>query len=147
MKVVLLQDVKGTGKKDDVVEVADGYARNYMLPRKIAIVASSSALNAVNIKNEAKAHHKAIELEDAEQLAKKLSGMTFTIKGKAGGGERLFGSVTAKEIAETIKTQTGCEIDKRKILLDKDIKTFGDYDVTVKLYSGVSAAIKITVCE
>lgn len=147
MKVVLLQDVKGTGKKDELVNVADGYARNYLIPRKLAEPATTGAINAVNSKNEAKERQKALELEAAQELARELHGKTFIIKAKSGGGERLFGSVTSKEIADAILAETGREIDKRKIALDKDIKTYGTYEAAIKLHTGVNADVYILVCE
>ena len=147
MKVVLLQDIKGTGNKDELVSVADGYARNYLFPRRLAEPATASAINLVNTKAEAREHKKAQELEEARQLASELSGKTFAVRAKSGGGERLFGSVTAKEIADAIKTETGRDIDKRRIALDKDIKTYGTYEATVKLAAGVSAGIYVRVSE
>lgn len=147
MKVVLLQDVKGSGKKDDIVNVADGYARNYLLPRGLAAPATAGAINTVNSKNEAAERRKAEELAAAKELAGELTGKTFIVKAKSGGGERLFGSVTSKEIADAILADTGVEIDKRKIALDKDIKTYGTYEAAVKLHTGVSASIYVLVCE
>lgn len=147
MKVVLLQDVKGSGKKDEIVNVADGYARNYLLPRGLAAPATAGAINTVNSKNEAAERRKAEEIEAAKELASELNGKTFMIKAKSGGGERLFGSVTSKEIADAILADTGHEIDKRKIALDKDIKTYGTYEAAVKLHAGVSTGIYVLVCE
>ncbi len=147
MKVVLLQDIKGTGKKDQLVEVSDGYARNFLFPRKLAKEATNSAINEVNTKNEAKEHKKNVELQNAQALADKLNGNKFFVHAKAGSNDRLFGSVTAKEIADAVAAETGMEIDKRKIVLDKDIKNFGVYDIALKIYPGISAKITIEVCE
>lgn len=145
MKVVLLQDIKGTGKKDELVEVSDGYGRNYLLARKLAIPATNSAINEVNTKAEAREHHRQVELDNAKALAAKIDGKTYQIHAKAGSGDRLFGSVTAKEISAEIKRVSGCELDKRKIVLDKDIKSFGVYHVPVKVHAGVSAEIVVEV--
>ncbi len=145
MKVVLLQDVKGTGKKGELVEVSDGYGRNYLLARKVAIPATNSAINEVNSKAEAKVHHQQMELEAAKEIAAQIDGRKFVISAKAGTGDRLFGSVTTKEIAAEIKRTCGCEIDKRKIVLDRDIKAFGTYTVPVKIHAGVGAQIVVEV--
>lgn len=145
MKVVLLQDIKGTGKKDELVEVSDGYGRNYLLARKLAVPATNSAINEVNTKAMAKEHHKQVELDNAKELAAKIDGKTYVIHAKAGSGDRLFGSVTAKEISAEIKRASGCEVDKRKIVLERDIKAFGTYNVPVKIHPGVSAKIVVEV--
>ncbi|MEA4911133.1 MAG: 50S ribosomal protein L9 [Oscillospiraceae bacterium] len=147
MKVVLLQDIKGTGKKDALVEVSDGYARNYLFPRKLAQPATHSALSEIQSKQSAKEHHKTEELDAAKAVAEKINGKKYVVRAKAGSGDRLFGSVTAKEIAAAILESTGCEVDKRKIALDKDIKAFGTYAVDVKICNGVGAAITVEVCE
>ncbi len=145
MKVVLLQDIKGTGKKDQLVEVSDGYARNYLFARKLAKPATNSAINEVTTKAEAAEHHRQVELDNARALAAQIDGKAFTIRARAGSGDRLFGSVTAREIAAEIKRSAGCEIDKRKIVLERDIKAFGEYEVAVKVYNGVSAKITVQV--
>lgn len=147
MKVVLLKDIKGTGKKDDIVNVADGYARNYLFPRKLACEANAGTLGEAEAKAKAAEHRKEVELAAARDSAAALSGKTFVIKARAGADSHLFGSVTAKEIADAVKAQTGEEIDKRKIVLDADIKAFGTYEAKVKLYLGVSADICVRVCE
>ncbi|MEG1060519.1 MAG: 50S ribosomal protein L9 [Oscillospiraceae bacterium] len=145
MKVVLLQDIKGTGNKDELVEVSDGYGRNYLIARKLAVPATNSAINEVNTKHDAKEHHKLVEIDNAKDTAAKIDGKKYVIKAKAGSGDRLFGSVTAKEIAAEINKDTGCDVDKRKIVLDRDIKSFGTYEVVVKVYSGVNAKIIVEV--
>ena len=147
MKVVLLQDIKGTGKKDQLIEVSDGYARNFLFPRKLAREANAEALGELQSKKSAQDHKKAVELQAAQDVAAKIGGKTFVITAKAGSGDRLFGSVTSKEIAAAIAKNTGCEIDKRKVALDKDIKAFGSYTVTVKIYPGVTADVTVEVKE
>lgn len=147
MKVVLLSDIKGTGKKNDVVEVSDGYARNFLFPRKLASEATSSALNEIQGKNSAKQHHAEVELAEAKAVAQKIDGKKVIIHAKAGSGDRLFGSVTSKEIAESIRAELGCEVDKRKIVLERDIKAFGSYEVTVKIYPSVTAKVTVEVTE
>lgn len=147
MKVVLKQDIKGTGKKDELVNVSDGYARNYLLPRGLAIVADSAAMNTIKSKNEAIEHHKAVELENAKQIAAVINGNSVKIESKAGSAGRLFGSITSKEVAAALKEQYDVDIDKRKIELDSDIKTFGTYGAKIKIYTGVNADIKVMVTE
>ncbi|MDK2813152.1 MAG: large subunit ribosomal protein [Clostridiales bacterium] len=147
MKVVLKKDVKGSGKKDQLVEVSDGYARNFLIPRGLAVVADGAAINEVKTKENAKQHHAAVELENAQQTAKKIDGTTVTVKAKAGQGGRLFGAVTAKDIAEAIGKITGETVDKRKIVLDADIKNYGRYEVEVKIHPGVVAKLTVAVEE
>lgn len=147
MKVILLQDVKGTGKKDDIVNVSDGYGRNYLLPRKLAIEASAQAMNDIGNRERAKEHRLSEEKKAAEAVAKKLSGTTVKIFAKAGFSGKLFGSITSKEVAETISKQAGTEIDKRKVAIASDIKTFGTYECEVKLYAGISAKLYVLVGE
>ena len=147
MKVVLLQDVKGTGKKDDIVNVSDGYARNFLLPRKLAKEASAGAISEIATKQKAKEHHKAEEKKAAQELAAKLEGQTVTIHAKAGESGRLFGSVTPKEVAEALKQVTGEEIPKNKITIDGDIKTYGEYRAKIKVYPEVTATIGLKVTE
>ena len=147
MKVVLLQDIKGSGKKDELIEVSDGYARNFLFPRKLAREATNSAINELNSKNDAKEYRKEVELDNAKEIAAKIDGQRFVINAKAGSGVRLFGSVTAKEIAKVASEKAGVEIDKRKIILDKEIKAFGTYEIAVKIVQGVNATITIEVCE
>ena len=134
MKVVLKQDVKSIGKKDELHEVSDGYARNYLLPRGLAVAAASE-------------HHAAEELANAQALAKKLNGQIVAIKAKAGQGGRLFGSVTSKDIAAALTQKVGEPVDKRKIVLDGDIKNFGSYEVEVKVYPKVTAKLTVKVEE
>jgi large subunit ribosomal protein L9 len=137
MKVVLKQDVKSIGKKDELHEVSDGYARNYLLPRGLAVAAEAAASE----------HHAAEELANAQALAKKLNGQIVAIKAKAGQGGRLFGSVTSKDIAAALTQKVGEPVDKRKIVLDGDIKNFGSYEVEVKVYPKVTAKLTVKVEE
>ena len=146
MKVVLLTDVKGHGKKGDVVEASDGYARNFLFPKKLAIEADNAALNELKNREESAAHHKAEEIKAAKETAALLDGKTVTIKAKAGANGKLFGSVTSKDVAEAISKEYALKLDKRKVIVD-DIKTFGTYPVEVKLYNGISASMFVMVAE
>lgn len=146
MKVILLQDVKDLGKKGALVNVSDGYARNYLFPRHIAAEASKQALNELDAKNRALEHKKQEELAAAENLARTLSGASVKITAKAGQNGRLFGSVTSKEIAEHLSAQLGVEIDRRKITVE-DIKNYGTYEAEMKFYPGVSATFYVIVGE
>lgn len=147
MKVILLQDVKSLGKKGELVNASDGYARNFLLPKKLAKEANAQALN--EYKNAENSKNFKIETQKAQANAQKkvLEGEIFKMTAKAGQGGRLFGSVTAKDISSEIKKQHNIVVDKRKIVLDKDIKAFGTYNAEVKLYTGISANIKIQVSE
>ena len=147
MKVILKQDVKGTGKAGDLVNVADGYAQNFLLKRGLAAVASAQALNEKSAKDAAKQHHEAVALESAKAQAAKLEGRTLRIVAKAGANGKLFGAVTAKEIAAELKAQLEMEIDKKKITLGQEIKSYGRFSAEVKLYAGVSATIGVEVVE
>lgn len=147
MKVILKADIKGSGKAGELVSVSDGYARNYLLPRGLAVEADSKALNELHGREEAARHRTELEKQQAEQAAKKLGGATVRLTAKAGQGGKLFGSVTAKEIAAAISQQFGLGIDKRRIVLDSDIKAFGTYEVEIKLYHGISASIRVAVGE
>lgn len=147
MKVVLKQDVKGIGKKDQLVEVSDGYGRNFLLPRKLAVEASASAVNDIKNKESAKQHHAEVELEEAKAAAAKIDGKTVTLHAKAGQGGRLFGAVTAKDIAEAVEKQLGQQMDKRKFVLDHEIKNYGRYEIAVKVYPGVGAKLAVAVEE
>lgn len=147
MKVVLKQDVKTIGKKDELHEVSDGYARNYLFPRGLAMPADAGAMNMVKSKEDAVRHHAEEELAAAKAVAAKLEGQAVKLKAKAGQGGRLFGSVTAKDIAAALTKLTGDEIDKRKVVLDSDIKAFGSYQVEVKVYPKVVAKVTVHVEE
>ena len=147
MKVVLLQDVKGSGKKGQLVNVSDGYARNFLLPKKLAKEANAQVLN--ELKNAEKAKQYKIDMEKAaaNQMQEKLNGQTVKVYAKAGQAGKLFGSVTAKEISEEIQKQYGVQVDKRKITLDGDIKTFGTFPCTIKLYTAIAATVHVVVAE
>ncbi len=146
MKVILLADVKGHGKKGELCNVSDGYARNFLFPKKLAIEADNAALNELKNREEAAAHHKQEEIKAAKELAAKLEGKTVTIKAKAGNNGKLFGSVTSKEIAAEIKKSIGVEIDRKKMSV-ADIKNFGEYTAEIKLYVGITAKITVKVTE
>ncbi len=146
MKVILQQDVKSLGKKGELVNTSDGYARNYLFPRNLAIEANSQAMTELKNREDSKKHKIAVETQAAKDAAAKIEGKSVKIVAKAGQGGRLFGSVTSKEIAEHIKKQYAIDIDKRKISAP-DIKAFGSYAATVKLYQGVSADFTVMVTE
>ena len=147
MKVILLQDEKKLGKKGDVIEVSEGYARNYVLPKKIGVEATSKNLNDLKLQK-ANADKVALEqLNDAKALAAVLAEKTVEVKMKAGEGGRAFGSVSSKEIAAECKVQHNIEIDKKKIVLPEALKNFGMYEVNVKLHPQVTAVLKVHVSE
>ena len=147
MKVILKQDVKTIGKKDEIHEVSDGYARNFLFPRGLAAPADAAAVNMARTKSEAKEHHAAEALAAARALADTVKDKTVTLKAKGGASGRLFGKITAKDVAEALSKVAGTEIDKRKVELERDIKDFGTYSATVKLHPGVSAPCKVKVEE
>jgi large subunit ribosomal protein L9 len=147
MKVILIEDVQGTGKKGELKEVSDGYARNFLLPRKLAKPATAQAVEELTAKRESKAYHAKAELETAQKLAARLEEIRVVVHAKAGSAGRLFGTVTNREIAEAMSEQLGVEIDRKKVSIEKDIKTYGDYEATVRLYGGISARVRLTVCE
>ena len=146
MKVILKQDVKGQGKKGELVTVSDGYARNFLFPRGLAIEADSQAMNELRNREESVAYHKKVEKDAALAAAATLKDKALTIHAKAGNGGRLFGSVTTKEVADALEKQIGVKVDKRKITMN-DIKAFGTYTAEVKLYTGVTAEIQVVVAE
>lgn len=145
MKVVLLTDVKGHGKKGDVVEASDGYARNFLLPRKMAEIASADVLNNLKGKNEAAAYHKQQEIEAAKETAKSLEGAKIVLAGKAGDNGKLFGKITNQNVADAIKMQLHHVIDKRKVVLPDGIKAVGETTVEIKIYPEISAKITVVV--
>lgn len=147
MKVILLQDIKGSGKKGELVNVSDGYARNFLFPRKLAKEANTQAMNELKNAESAKVHKIEVDLANAKSAAQTLEGKSVKLFAKGGQGGRLFGSVTAKEIADEIKKEYRIDVDKRKIEIDTDIKAFGTYTCTVKLYTGVSAKVYAVVSE
>ena len=147
MKVILQQDVKGQGKKGQLVEVSEGYARNFLLPKKLAIPATTDAINTMNLKEKARRAEEARQREEAVNTANKLKECTVRIAAKAGTGGRLFGAVTTKEISEALNKQFTLDIPKQKLVLDEAIKSFGTYTVKAKLGFEISANFSVTVAE
>ena len=147
MKVILLQDVKGKGKKGQMLEVSDGYARNYMLPRKIAVEATADAVNTMRMNDKAAAEKAAKERAEAMEISKKLRDMTLVVTAKGGGAGKLFGSVTNQEIADALKAKTGITLDKRKIVISDPIKNVGTYTVQCKLGYEISAPLTVKIEE
>ena len=147
MKVILQQDVKGQGKKGQMVEVSEGYARNYLLPRKLAIAATADAINTMNLKEKARKAEEARLKAEAEATAEKLKEGQVKLTAKAGNGGRLFGAVTAKEICEGLKAQFGLDIPKQKLVLEEPIKAFGTYQIKAKLGFEVTGTVYVAVYE
>ena len=147
MKVILTQDVKGKGKKGQMIEVSDGYARNYMLPRKIAIEATADAVNTMKMNDKATQERIAREKAEALETSKKLREMTLIVKAKGGGAGRLFGSVTNQEIADALAKNAGIKLDKRKIVISDAIKSVGTYTVTCKLGYEINAPLTVKIEE
>ncbi len=147
MKVILLQDVKGKGKKGQMLEVSDGYARNYMLPRKMAVEATADNINTKRMTDKATQERQQREREEAFAISEKLKDTVVTVRAKGGGAGRLFGSVTTQEISDAIKQQEGFDIDKRRIVLEEQIKTVGEYTVKCKLGYEITAQLKLKVEE
>ena len=147
MKVILQQDVKGQGKKGQMIEASDGYARNYLLPRKLAVEATADNVNKMKMADKAKAAKEAAEKAEAEAVAAKLKNSVVKLTAKAGAGGRLFGAVTSKEIADGLKAQHGIEVAKTKIVQDEPIKSFGTYELKVKLGYEVSGTLYVVVAE
>ena len=147
MKVIFNTDVRGQGRKGEMKEVSDGYARNYLLPRKLASEATADALNALKLKEKAKAAQMAKEKALAEENAKRLFGVVVQISARAGQGGRLFGAVTSQEIADALREQHGIELEKNKIVQAEPIKQFGSFEVKAKLGYEVSGTINVLVTE
>ena len=147
MKVILTQDVKSQGKKGQLINVSDGYARNFLLPKGLAIEADASAMNDLKNKEAARLHKIEVEKAAAKECAEKLSVTTVKIFAKAGADGRFYGAVTSKDIAEALKAQFAIEVDKRKILLDAPIKAFGTYKIEIKLYADISGKLNVKVTE
>ena len=147
MKVILLQDVKGKGKKGQMIEVSDGYARNYMLPRKLAVEATADAVNTMRMNDKAAAEKAARERAAALEISKQLRAMTLVVKAKGGGAGRLFGSVTNQEIADALAAQTSIKLDKRKIVISEPIKSVGTYTVQCKLGYEITASMNVKIEE
>ena len=146
MKVILKADVKSLGKKGDLVNTSDGYARNFLFPKGLAIEANAQAMNEFNNKETAKKFHKAEEIKAANELKDRIGGKTFKVAAKAGANGKLFGSVTAKDVSAAIKEEMGENIDKRKISM-QDIKAFGTTQIEVKVYQGITAKVFVQVVE
>lgn len=146
MKVILLQDVKGHGKKGELVTVSDGYARNFLLPRNFAMIADAQAMNELKNKEESVKYHKEMDKKAAEEAAKVLNGKTVVVHAKAGQNGKLFGSVTTKEVSEAIQKDMNVTVDKRKISM-KDIKAFGVFTAEIKLLQGITASVNVEVKE
>lgn len=147
MKVILLKDVKGTGKKGEMKEVSDGYARNFLFPKKLAVVADNTAVKELKEKNKSQEIKTQKEYEAAVEQGKKMEEMNVVIYSKAGDGGRLFGSITSKDIAEQLKKQHGVEVDKRKITLDEPIRVLGSRKVDIKIHQKVTTTIRVDVKE
>ena len=147
MKVILQQDVKGQGKKGQLVEVSEGYARNFLLPRKLAIEATTDAINTLNLKEKARKAEEARQKAEAEEISKKLKDCPVKLTAKAGNGGKLFGAVTTKEIADGLKKQHNIDIPKQKLVLDEPIKAFGTYQVKAKLGFEITGTVSVTVAE
>ncbi len=146
MKVILTADVKGKGKKGELVTVSDGYARNFLFPKNLAVEANASAMNEFNNREAAKAHHIEVEKQTAKANAEKIEGGTVVIHAKSGGNGKLFGSVTSKEVAAEASKAFGTTIDKKKVTV-ADIKNYGEYTAEVKLYNGITAKFTVKVDE
>ena len=147
MKVILTQDVKGKGKKGQMIEVSDGYARNFMLPKKLAIEATADAINTMKMNDKATQERIAREKAEALEISKKLRAMTLVVKAKGGGAGRLFGSVTNQEIADALEKNGGIKLDKRKIVLNETIKNVGTYTATCKLGYEITAPLTVKIEE
>ena len=147
MIVILLQDVKGKGKKGQMIEVSDGYARNFMLPKKLAIEATADAVNTMRMNDKAAAEKAARERAEALEISRKLRDMTVTVTAKGGGAGRLFGSVTNQEIADALAKASGIKLDKRKIVLSDPIKSVGTYTVQCKLGYEITAPLTVKIVE
>ena len=147
MKVILLADVKGQGKKNDVIEVSDGYGKNFLIPRKLAKVADAQSLNDVKVKEAARLYRIETEKKEAQALAEKLKTLQVKIPASSGADGRLYGSVTSKDVADRLQADHGIVIDKRKIVVSEPIRAYGKYEIDVKLYTEVTGKIYVLVCE
>ena len=147
MKVILQQDVKGQGKKGQMIEASDGYARNFLLPRKLAVPATAENINTMKMQEKAKKAQEAAEMAEAQAIAEKLSGLTVKVVAKGGNGGRLFGAVTSKEISDALKAQHNIDIAKTKIVQEEPIKAFGGYKLKVKLGYEITGTLSVMVVE
>ena len=145
MKVILLDNIKGVGKKDEVINASDGYARNFLLPKKLAVEANAENMSKLKNKQDSFQHKKDVEKEKAKEIANKLKDITLNVKVKAGENGRIFGGVTSKEIAENLKEQYKIDIDKKKIVLNDTIKNLGVFNISIKLFEGIVGTLKVNV--
>lgn len=145
MKVILLSDIKGVGKKDQIIEASDGYARNFLFPKKLAVEANNTNMSKLKAKQDSNKYRKDMEKQEAEKIAEKLKGIMLKIRVKAGENGKIFGGVTSKEISDGLKKDYNIEIDKKKILLSETIKTLGTVIVEIKLYEGVMGKLKVDI--
>ena len=145
MKVILLDNIKGVGKKDEIINASDGYARNFLFPKKLAVEANNENMSKLKAKKQSEQYKKDVNKENAEKIAKKLDDITLRIKVKAGGNGKIFGGVTSKEISEELKKQYKIDIDKKKIILNENIKNLGSFDISMKLFEGVIGKLKVKV--
>jgi len=147
MKVILLENIKGVGKKDEIINANDGYARNFLIPKKKAVEANAGNLATLKSKQDSASHKKSVEKQEAEKVKEALSKVILEIPVKAGENGKIFGGVTAKEVAEQLKSKHGISVDKKKIDLKETIKTLGTFNVNVKLFEGVVGTLKVKVTE
>lgn len=147
MKVILLADVKGQGKKNDVIEVSDGYGKNFLIPRKLAKPADAQSLNDIKVKEEARAFRVETEKKEARALAETLKALLVKVPVSGGADGRLYGAVTAKDICERLQADHGIALDKRKLVIPDPIKAYGKYEIEVKLYPEISGTVNVLVCE
>lgn len=145
MKVILLSDIKGVGKKDQVIEASDGYARNFLFPKKLAVEANSTNMNNLKAKQESNQYRKDVEKQETQKIAEKLKGIMLKVRVKAGENGKIFGGVTSREIAEGLKKDYNIVIDKKKIMLADTVKTLGTITVDIKLYEGVTGKLKVDI--
>ncbi len=147
MQVILLEDVKGSGKKGELINVSDGYAHNFLIKKKLATPATKENINAAKMAQKAEAHKKQVEMEEARALQSKINGKTIKMAVKVGENKKLFGSITAKEIASALKEQQGFDVDKKKIVLSEPIKDLGQHEVDIKVYANMTSKIYVVISE
>ena len=145
MKVILLADIKNVGKKDEILNANDGYARNYLFPKKLAVEATPDNLKKLKDKKDSEAHKKELDKQKAKEMAEKINKIELNLKVKAGENGKIFGGITAKEISEELKKQNNIDVDKKKVLLSETIKTLGRFSVDIKLYEGIVAKLALTI--
>lgn len=145
MKVILLDNIKGVGKKDEVINASDGYARNFLFPKKLAVEANNENMNKLKAKKQSEQYKKDVDKKNARNIAKKLDDIILMIKVKAGENGKIFGGVTSKEISEELNKQYKINIDKKKIVLSENIKNLGSFDINIKLYEGITGKLKVKV--